>query len=210
MTHTGESCAAAATTLPPTAAVNALDRSGGSEENFHALEPGVWARDLYRKVSAMETTDLVERIDWAQLVRDGRFNGWRQFHDRVAPDLSGCDVGGGVLEGLDFSSCSLRGTNLRNSYIVGCNLTAADLTGACLAEATVAEETCGADTVFDGADLQGCCFSEVSLRGATFHGSNLHGVSFHECDCADVQFDSEADLSLAVFYNCQPEGFGED
>lgn len=158
----------------------------------------------------METIDLVERVDWAQLIRDGRFNGWRQLHDRVAPDLSGCDLGGMVLEGLDFSSCSLRGTNLRNSHLYGCNLTAANLCGACLHDATVAEQSSCADATFDGADLGGCCFSEVSLRGATFLGANLHGVSFHEADCADAQFDENADLSLAAFYNCQPEGFGED
>ncbi len=156
----------------------------------------------------MEATKTTPQIDWAQLIRDGRFNAYRQAHPEIAPNLSDLNLGGMVLEGLDFHSCRFVETSLVRTDFHHCNCMAAEFTGANLEGAQFLDQTDCSDAIFDGANLQDALFAEGSLRGASLHRADLHCCSFTEMDCTDLKID--ANLDTVDFVDCLPEGFGPD
>ncbi|MCB9595838.1 MAG: DUF2169 domain-containing protein [Sandaracinaceae bacterium] len=113
-------------------------------------------------------------------VRDGL-----GFRER---DLTGADLSGLALEGVDFTlalmeSVNLSGAEARGACLDGAVLAHADLSGAILA----------------GANLRGANLGGANLTGADLTGANLDGATLFKSDLTDACLD-EAVLGGALFH----------
>ena len=105
------------------------------------------------------------------------WNQWRADNGTVTPDLSGLNLSGSDLRGVDFSHTKLIRTNLGDSDLRGANLTGADL---------------------GQANLSGANFSHATLIDADLIWAKLVETNFTQADLTRVKA-IECDLIGAVF-----------
>ena len=105
--------------------------------------------------------------------------------------LSGGDLSGLSLRGVDLSDASLAGADLRFSDLTGSRLQRADLSGADLREAHLGN-----------ADLTDCDLSEADLRGAWLVGALLEGCDAYR---ANLQGAIISPLALHGLLRCRED-----
>jgi len=124
-------------------------------------------------------------------------------------DLSGCDLSGANLDGAVLAKANLRGANLTNARLSGTNLGGAVLRDAVLVNADMT------DVVMMRADLAGADLTGANLDGASWlevKGGpvNFSRVAFGECNFIKADFGGArfggADLSGANFVECSLDG----
>jgi uncharacterized protein YjbI with pentapeptide repeats len=139
------------------------------------------------------------------------WNAWRRSRPQIEPDLSGVEITGAKLAGIDLTQTDLEGAQLRSAnldqaglreaYLAGADLQGASLIRAYLSEANLS-----------GANLKGIIATNAFLRKTNFRGAALKGAQLDDADgwraClvkADLTLTSmvgtilhEADLSEAL------------
>jgi uncharacterized protein YjbI with pentapeptide repeats len=112
------------------------------------------------------------------------WNQWRVDNREIIPNLSGAQLLGAELRGVNFYGVILGEGNLRE----------ADLRGADLSEANL-----------KGADLRGADLSGAKLREADLHEANLGGASINRANL-NAAYLRGADLSEANLYDANLTG----
>lgn len=101
-----------------------------------------------------------------------KFNLFRKNSPHAPIDLSGFNLQGGKLQGVDCSELAFtevfsQGLNLQGINLEGANLTGTNLMGVNLEGANL-----------EGANLYGANFQNANLYGANLYFSNLYGARF--------------------------------
>ncbi|MCX5385666.1 pentapeptide repeat-containing protein [Streptomyces sp. NBC_00083] len=96
--------------------------------------------------------------------------------DLTAADLSGADLGSGMLTGTVLRDAVLVGTDLYRCHLEGAVLDGADLTEAGLVKA-VLDEASLRGAKLDGANLGSAELSDTDARGASLRGARLDGAA---------------------------------
>ncbi len=146
------------------------------------------------------------------------WNGWREDHPEVQPDLSGismpeadlaainlgganlrgadlhgADLSGANLSGADLGAANLRGAQLRGAGLNWAYLCDADLRGADLAKAALADANLS-DADLAKADLSGADLHGADLRSANLFSALVGGSNFDQVELAQTKF-GDVDLS---------------
>jgi hypothetical protein len=129
------------------------------------------------------------------------WNGWREEHPDILPDLSKADLrranlrranlswanlSWAILSGAILSRANLSGANLHLANLEGAYLSRANLSGAnlLLANLSVADLR---GTDLSGANLEGAYLSGADLSGANLEGSLLLGTVLNGADLTDCR-----------------------
>ncbi len=123
------------------------------------------------------------------------WNRWRASTNHRIADLSGADLSGMKLNGVDFLRTSLKGATLTKTQFERAHLKDADLTGATL-DQTNFEHVNARNAIFDEVVANEPNFEVSTLRGARFRHARLLGARFHRAYLRD------ADLSDASLAGC--------
>jgi uncharacterized protein YjbI with pentapeptide repeats len=131
------------------------------------------------------------------LQRDG-WDGWRERHSRIIPDLRGADLRGADLHGIDLSGADLSDADLHDANLYDADLTEAhlqnaDLDLAKLARADLSQADLSQANLKD-ADLSRANLSDADLHDANLSGADLMGANFVGADL------SSANMSRAVLF----------
>jgi len=151
-----------------------------------------------------------------ETLRTGVFpwNGWRQSHPDIQPDLSGADLSGESLRFVNLARANLRNAKLRRVDLRSAILTDADLEGADLQRAYLRGASLeranlsGANirgTDFNRAKLIGANLRDTVLLGPNFRGANLHDADLTHAVLYEVIF-GNTDLSQAELEFCRHQG----
>lgn len=147
---------------------------------------------------------------------------WEAASPNIATDLSGQDLSGLLIEGVNLRTATLNGADLSSAIIIKSDLSAADLRGV-HGENMSLEHTYLSHAVFDGSDLKyfdlhhtssaETDFSNTLMREAQISKSKLYLVRFQYADMSYSKFDgvggeeldfSYADLTGSVFGSSTP------
>ncbi len=126
--------------------------------------------------------ELAMNYNYVQLIEDSveSWNGWRQDHPDLRPNLSGANLSRDYLFEINLSNADLRGADLSHACLIGANLSRSDLSGA---------------------NLRGAYMSEANLfcanlRQAQLVGASLRGTDLRDADLFEAQI-ADADLAMA-------------
>jgi len=114
------------------------------------------------------------------------------FLKTVGKFLSGVDLSGAKLSGVDFIGADLSGAKLMGTDFIGANISRANFTGADLT-----------DAVFSRADFSRADFSRTNLTGANLIGANLISTNLGGANLSNADLSGanlrRADLSNTDF-----------
>lgn len=123
------------------------------------------------------------------------WNRWQASTNHSVADLSGADLTGMKLNGVDFLRTNLKGTTLTKTQLEHAHLKDANLTGATL-DRTNLEHVNARGAIFDEIVANKPNFEVSTLRGARFRRAQLSEARFHRAYLRD------SDLSDAAFTSC--------
>jgi uncharacterized protein YjbI with pentapeptide repeats len=132
------------------------------------------------------------------------WNRWRASNPHRHPDLSGIDLRGQDLRGVNFSSTTLTKADLSAANLDGCTLENADLSQANLTDSTLIRARSSGAKFRRSRLYQANCF-QAQLRNADFRGANLNGASFRQCELHESDF-SGADMVGVDFSKARLNG----
>ena len=120
---------------------------------------------------------------------------WQDYY----PDMSGCDLQGAYLEGVDLSGANLEDAILSEADLTGANLIDANLSGADLYQSkfiyALLTRANFEWTYIHDVDMVGANLSCANLSGAYFYLTNLTNTIWNECGIADNNGDGYDDAS---------------
>lgn len=146
-----------------------------------------------------------KKTELARILREQGVDAFMEYR-RNAPeeviDLSGIELPGIIVCGVDLMRAILRSSVITGADFSGAKLMGADLQGviatsgifkgvlfqgADLRAALFTNADCS-DARFVGADLRGAIFSKANLRGADFTGANLVGANLVGANMKGAKF----------------------
>lgn len=107
-------------------------------------------------------------------------NSWNMFRRKwsdLRPSLSGLNLSGRALEGIDLRECNLAVADMSRTDLYKANLSYARANGVRLVEADL-NRAIALETELEGADLTQANLASADLRGARLVRANVRGANF--------------------------------